>query len=196
MVISKRKKEERNLRKERILDAALQIFKEKGIENSTMESIASKAGFGTATLYYYFHSKEEVFAAILLNGWEKLWEELEPVIKDIKSPRKTFVKVLIKTAEVIRKRPGLYEFLFNVPKKIIFENEPWKKYQSRIYGIINSLLIDGIKAKEFPQINSQLLFKAMGGLFMGLVLMGNKKESISENDIEKLIDQLIFDPSK
>ena len=196
MVISKRKKEERNLRKERILDAALQIFKEKGIENSTMESIASKAGFGTATLYYYFHSKEEVFAAILLNGWEKLWEELEPVIKDIKSPRKTFVKVLIKTAEVIRKRPGLYEFLFNVPKKIIFENEPWKKYQSRIYGIINSLLIDRIKAKEFPQINSQLLFKAMGGLFMGLVLMGNKKESISENDIEKLIDQLIFDPSK
>ena len=196
MAISKRKKEERNLRKERILDAALQIFKEKGIENSTMESIASKAGFGTATLYYYFHSKEEVFAAILLNGWEKLWEELEPVIKDIKSPRKTFVKVLIKTAEVIRKRPGLYEFLFNVPKKIIFENEPWKKYQSRIYGIINSLLIDGIKAKEFPQINPQLLFKAMGGLFMGLVLMGNKKESISENDIEKLIDQLIFDPSK
>ena len=52
MVISKRKKEERNLRKERILDAALQIFKEKGIEKSTMESIASKAGFGTATLYY------------------------------------------------------------------------------------------------------------------------------------------------
>ena len=196
MAISKRKIEERNLRKERILNAALQIFKEKGLESSTMESIATKAGFGTATLYYYFHSKEEVFAAILLNGWEKLWEELEPVVKDIKSPRKTFVKVLIKTAEVIRKRPGLYEFLFNVPKKIIFENEPWKKYQSRIYGIINSLLIDGIKAKEFPQIKSQLLFKAMGGLFMGLVLMGNKKESISENDIEKLIDQLIFDPSK
>ena len=196
MAISKRKKEERNLRKERILDAALQIFKEKGIENSTMESIASKAGFGTATLYYYFHSKEEVFAAILLNGWEKLWEELEPVIKNIKSPRKTFVKVLLKTAEVIRKRPGLYEFLFNAPKKINFENEPWKKYQSRIYGIINSLLVDGIKEKEFPQIDSQLLFKAMGGLFMGLVLMGNKKKSMSENDIENLIDQLIFDPSK
>ena len=196
MVISKRKKEERNLRKERILDAALQIFKEKGIENSTMESIASKAGFGTATLYYYFHSKEEVFAAILLNGWEKLWEELEPVIKDIKSPRKTFVKVLIKTAEVIRKRPGLYEFLFNVPKKIIFENEPWKKYQSRIYGIINSLLIDGIKAKEFPQINSQLLFKAMGGLFMGLVLMGNKNKPISAQDIEQLLNQIIINPAQ
>jgi len=196
MAISQRKIEERNIRKENILNSALDVFKSKGIENSTMENIATKAGFGTATLYYYFHSKEEVFAAILLNGWEKLWEELEPVIKDIKSPRKTFIKVLLKTAEVIRKRPGLYEFLFNAPKKINFENEPWKKYQSRIYGIINSLLSDGIKQKEFPQIAPQLLFKAMGGLFMGLVLMGNKKQSISENDIENLIDQLIFDPSK
>ena len=58
------------------------------------------------------------------------------------------------------------------------------------------MLSDGIKQKEFPQIDPQLLFKAMGGLFMGLVLMGNKKQSISENDIENLIDQLIFDPSK
>tara|TARA_Y100000588_G_C14166684_1_gene887207 strand:+ start:642 stop:1232 length:591 start_codon:yes stop_codon:yes gene_type:complete len=196
MTISNRKIKERKIRKQLILDSALEVFKAKGIENSTMENIAAKAGFGTATLYYYFHSKEEVFAAILLNGWEKLWEELEPVIKNIKSPRKTFVKVLLKTAEVIRKRPGLYEFLFNAPKKINFENEPWKKYQSRIYGIINSLLVDGIKEKEFPQIDSQLLFKAMGGLFMGLVLMGNKKKSMSENDIENLIDQLIFDPSK
>tara|TARA_Y100001960_G_scaffold312391_1_gene374023 strand:- start:480 stop:1070 length:591 start_codon:yes stop_codon:yes gene_type:complete len=196
MTISNRKIKERKIRKQLILDSALEVFKANGIENATMEGIALKAGFGTATLYYYFHSKEEVFAAILLNGWEKLWEELEPVIKEIKSPRKTFVQVLLKTAKTIRNRPGLYEFLFNAPKKISFENEPWKKYQIRIYSIIQSLLKDGIKAQEFPQINSQLLFKAMGGLFMGLVLMGNKKKSISEPDIENLIDQLIFDPSK
>ena len=31
---------------------------------------------------------------------------------------------------------------------------------------------------------------------MGLVLMGNKNEPKSENDIEKLIEQLITDPTK
>ena len=57
-------------------------------------------------------------------------------------------------------------------------------------------LEDGIKKGEFPNLDPQLLFKALGGLFMGLVLMGNKNEPKSENDIEKLIEQLITDPTK
>ena len=190
MAISQRKIEERNIRKENILNSALDVFKSKGIENSTMENIAAKAGFGTATLYYYFHSKEEVFAAILLNGWEKLWEELEPVIKDIKSPRKTFIKVLLKTAEVIRKRPGLYEFLFNAPKMIQFDSQSWRKYQDRIYSVISTLLEEGIKLGEFPQTKPKILFKALGGLFMGLVLMG-KDKPVSKKDIEKSLNDLI-----
>ena len=195
MVISKRKKEERNLRKERILDAALQIFKEKGIENSTMESIAAKAGFGTATLYYYFKSKEDVFSAILEDGWIKIWESLEPVIASQGGPRNTFISLMIKIAEIAQDRPGLFEFLFNAPKTIKLEKQPWKEYQHRLYGVIQGLLEDGVKAGEFPKINPELMFKALGGLFMGLVFMGDKKEPVSEKDVEKLLNKLITDPS-
>ena len=42
----------------------------------------------------------------------------------------------------------------------------------------------------------QLLFKAIGGLFMGVVLMRDKKDSISEKDIEGLLNQLITDPTE
>ena len=72
MSISKRQIQERKARQERILSGALEVFKASGIENATMEEIASKAGFGKATLYYYFRSKEEVFASILENGWQVL----------------------------------------------------------------------------------------------------------------------------
>ena len=64
MTISKRQLEERELRKERILTGALEVFKTRGLENATMEEIAEKSGFGKATLYYYFQSKEEVFSEI------------------------------------------------------------------------------------------------------------------------------------
>ena len=56
MTISKRQLEERELRKERILTGALNVFKKKGIEGATMDEIAASSGFGKATLYYYFHS--------------------------------------------------------------------------------------------------------------------------------------------
>ena len=63
-----------------------------------------------------------------------------------------------------------------------------------MYGTIQGLLEDGVKAGEFPNINPQILFKAMGGLFMGLVLMGDRKKQVSEKDIEELLTQLIMNP--
>ena len=128
---------------------------------------------------------------------KNLWDNLEPVInEDNKSPRDTFVNILLCISDNVRARPGLYEFLFNAPKKINFDSESWRSYQERIYSVISALLEDGIKKGEFPNLDPQLLFKALGGLFMGLVLMGNKNEPKSENDIEKLIEQLITDPTK
>ena len=196
MAVSKRQIEERKMRQDRILTGALDVFKTKGLASATMEEIAEKSGFGKATLYYYFQSKEEVFTAILENGWLMLWSNLKPVIAESSSPRQTFVNVLLKTAETIRSRPGLFEFLFNAPQRITFETEPWKKYQNRIYTILKSLLEDGVKDGEFPNINPKLLFKAMGGLFMGIVLMGDKNKPISEKDIEKLLTQLIMNPAQ
>ena len=195
MTPSKRQLEEREMRKQRILTGALDVFKSKGLEGATMDEIANQSGFGKATLYYYFKSKEDVFSAILENGWINIWESLEPIIADQKSPRQAFINLLIKIAEIAQERPGLFEFLFNVPKAIKLEKQPWKEYQHRLYGVIQGLLEDGVKAGEFPKINPELMFKALGGLFMGLVFMGDKKEPVSEKDVEKLLNQLITDPT-
>jgi len=195
MLPSERQIEEREARKQRILKGALEVFKSNGLEGATMDQIAQKSGFGKATLYYYFKSKEDVFSAILEDGWENIWESLEPIIADEDGPRNSFIKLLIKIAEIAQSRPGLFEFLFNAPKTIKLEKQPWKEYQHRLYGVIQGLLEDGVKAGEFPKINPELMFKALGGLFMGLVFMGDKKEPVSEKDVEKLLNQLITDPN-
>ena len=191
MNLSDRKLKERKVRQDLILDGALQVFKLKGIEGSTMDEIALESGFGKATLYYYFKSKEEVFSAILTNGWKSLWSSLEPVIsEDSKSPRDTFVNILLCISDNVRSRPGLYEFLFNAPKKINFDSQDWRPYQERIYSVISTLLKEGIKLGEFPKSKPEVLFKALGGLFMGLVLMG-KDKPVSKKDIEQLLNDLI-----
>ena len=195
MSISERQLEERKIRQERILAGALEVFKEKGLDGATMDEIAMASGFGKATLYYYFKSKEDVLSAILENGWKQIWESLEPIIAESDSPRKTFVNLLIKIAENAQIRPGLFEFLFNVPKAIKLEHQPWKEYQHRLYSIIQGLLEDGIANGEFPKVDPQLMFKALGGLFMGLVFMGNPEEPVTEKDVEKLLNELIIDPT-
>jgi len=49
----------------RILDAAFEVFAEKGYPASTMDDIAEKVGVSKGALYLYFRSKEELFRAIL-----------------------------------------------------------------------------------------------------------------------------------
>ena len=71
-MLSKRKLEERELRKQKILDGALKVFKVHGIEKTTMDEVAHESGFGKATLYYYYPSKDEVFIDIMVKGWKDL----------------------------------------------------------------------------------------------------------------------------
>ena len=195
MTISKRQLEERKMRQERILLGALTVFKAKGLEGATMDEIANESGFGKATLYYYFKSKEEVFSAILKEGWEEIWHSLEPIIAEQDSPRRTFVNVLIKIAENAQSRPGLFEFLFNVPKAIKLDEQPWKDYQLRLYTVLQELLEDGVRKGEFPKVQPQLMFKALGGLFMGLVFMGDRKKPVTYREVESLLNELITDPN-
>ncbi len=195
MSISDRQLEERKMRQDRILSGALDVFKDRGLDGATMDEIANASGFGKATLYYYFKSKEDVFSAILEDGWQNIWESLEPVIAELNSPRQTFVNVLISIAENAQNRPGLFEFLFNVPKTIKLEKQPWKEYQHRLYSVIQGLLEDGIEKGEFPKVDPQLMFKALGGLFMGLVFMGNREDPVTNKDVEKLLNELITDPN-
>ena len=43
-------------RARKIMDAALELFCEKGIDETSVEEIAAKAGVGSATVYRYFET--------------------------------------------------------------------------------------------------------------------------------------------
>jgi len=197
MSISQRQKEERELRKERILTGALKVFKKKGLDGATMDEIAVESGFGKATLYYYFSSKEEVFCGILNRGWTSLWMNLEEDIHSEGGPRETFINILIRVARKAQKNRNEYEFMFNAPKTISHienQDQEWRSYQSQLYSILKGLLEDGIAKGEFPKLDPNLMFKAIGGLFVGLIFMGEKNKDVSTRDIEKLLNNLITEP--
>ena len=44
---------------ERIVDAALQLFRDRGFDQTTMRDIAAEADVATGAAYYYFRSKED-----------------------------------------------------------------------------------------------------------------------------------------
>lgn len=62
-------------RRQAIMAAAWETFRENGFERTTMSEISDRVGGSKATLYSYFKSKEELFAAALEQTMQERAEE-------------------------------------------------------------------------------------------------------------------------
>ena len=189
-MLSDRQVKEREMRKNNILKGALRVFHSHGIEKTTMDEIASESGFGKATLYYYFTSKDEVFIAIMEDGWKKLWVGIESRIVEQMSPRKKFIGIIRKMASIVKNNKILYGFLFTAPNHIHDESkQSWRTYQERLYSILKSIIEEGIKKNEFIDLNPGMLMKAIGGLFHGLLL--DNEDELRNEDFEIMLKNFL-----
>jgi AcrR family transcriptional regulator len=59
-----------------IIAAATAVFEEVGYQRASMAMIAARLGGSKATLYGYFHSKEQLFATVVISALEETGEEL------------------------------------------------------------------------------------------------------------------------
>jgi AcrR family transcriptional regulator len=57
------REQKKNETRKAILNAAVRLFAEKGVEQTSMEELARAAGIGKATIYGYFATKNEIFLA-------------------------------------------------------------------------------------------------------------------------------------
>jgi AcrR family transcriptional regulator len=60
----------------KIYDAAMELFREKGFEETTMRDVAAKAGVALGGAYYYFSSKD----AIVLEFYREMQESSNPLV--------------------------------------------------------------------------------------------------------------------
>ncbi|GAB4323512.1 MAG: TetR/AcrR family transcriptional regulator [Candidatus Zixiibacteriota bacterium] len=65
-----RRERERLTRRLEIVEAACNVFSEKGFERATLDEIAEQAEYGKGTLYNYFKNKEDLFAASMQRVFE------------------------------------------------------------------------------------------------------------------------------
>ena len=185
---NERKIEERKIRKERIIIGAINIFKKKGVENATMSDIAKESGFGTATLYYYFPSKEEILINMMERGWMQLWESIEDKMNENIPSRQKFIKLLNIMSKTVKNNKTLYEFLFTAPNIIDKSKQSWKPYQESLYKSLQEILEEGAKDDHITNLQPELVMKALGGIFHGIVFLGYE---LNENEFTTIMNKFL-----
>ena len=66
--------------RKRILEAALQVFRERGFERATMREIAVEAKVAVGAAYYYFESKDAIVMAFYERSTDKMAASIEAML--------------------------------------------------------------------------------------------------------------------
>ena len=64
----------KQIKEQKIIKSAEQIFALAGFHSAKMEDIAAEAGITKVTLYSYFQSKDNLYLAVIYNGFQALTE--------------------------------------------------------------------------------------------------------------------------
>ena len=81
MGTAERKEREKRRRENQILDAAEEVFAQKGFDNATIDDIAEKAELSKGTIYLYFKSKEVLYTGLSLRATMILYDRFVEAVK-------------------------------------------------------------------------------------------------------------------
>lgn len=73
--------------KDKLFQAAAQLFYQHGYRAVGVDTIAAEAGIGKMTLYRHYPSKDDLITAYLRDSNRTFWEQFEQITRDFPGPR-------------------------------------------------------------------------------------------------------------
>ena len=178
----------------RILETAIKVFAERGVNNTKIADIAQAAGIGKGTVYEYFQSKDEIITATFRTfmntvgehiGWRWLHlrdplEKLEAFFKAwgevLDGEFQDYLEVILDFwAESIRQEKSSQAFDLS---------ELYAEYRATL----ESVLREAIEAGEIKPVDTRIAASVLLGTMDGLLLQWIVDRSVF--DIREAVEQL------
>lgn len=135
-----RLEEKKEEKKNKLLNASINLFMEKGINNTTIQDIVDKAELAKGTFYLYFHDKYEIQDEVIMRQSKRLFDSALKKIDKIKVG--TLEDQTIFIIDYIINELSKNKLLL----KIISKNLSYGVYSSKLHTIINN---EEIGVREF-----------------------------------------------
>ena len=164
--------------KQVIMDRAFESFGRDGYAETTLKSIATKAGIKAPSIYAHFASKEELFAAVYAQAFEahsRFFSELARSAADA-APIERLHRLLTGISVYYREHPDLFDFhlrsliappMNDAPVKRVFMSS-----DETLTALITGAYVAGCEEGSFvpgdPQGFAALFLTLMDGAFLQL----------------------------
>jgi TetR/AcrR family fatty acid metabolism transcriptional regulator len=166
----------RNVKHDRILDAAIEVFAEKGFHHARIADIARRAGVADGTIYLYFRNKDDVLLSIFEEKMGVLTEGLLQALAGIDCPLervRAFARYHFRQVEENRALAEVLQIELRLSNKFLKEYRPEKLWS--YLGIFANIVREGqergvIRPELDPFVMMWAFFGALDELAIQWVL--------------------------
>ncbi|MCK4639839.1 MAG: TetR/AcrR family transcriptional regulator [Candidatus Marinimicrobia bacterium] len=189
-------------KRKRIIAAAIQVFAHDGLSNGKIATIAEKAGIGKGTVYEYFSSKEEIFAAVFKDFFDQMLAGYTQLIDAPMDPVKKIELVFDYSYDyldqLLEDEHGQDWLIFLEIFLQGFRDEfkgigklSFSAVLREMYDIFKPIVEEGIQAGMFRQLDPDyvtfILFTSLDGLSIHYFLNRDHYDTNKLKDITKEI---------
>jgi AcrR family transcriptional regulator len=145
-----RREEEKLATREKILEAARDMFSEVGVEATTMRAIADRIGYTATAIYYHFKDKD----ALLLELCHRDFSQLGHLIAQagsIKDPIERIRRTGLAYVEFGLTNPAQYKFMFMTDHRAVHPEEvglPKGNPEEDAYAFLQQCVADAINQQR------------------------------------------------
>ena len=171
---------------EKILEAARQVFENKGMSGARMQEIADEAKINKSLLHYYYRSKQKLFEAVFKTAFHKLAPQINIILNSDQSVCEKIRNFSMNYTSFMIKHPYLPNFILQelnrnpafVKELISTKTFPsMKNFQKQIREAVANKKIRKIEAEQlFINILSLNIFPFVAAPLLKGFINANDKE--------------------
>ena len=204
MGLKERRKREKSERRSQIMAAARSLLFDKGLAATSINQIARRAELGVGTIYFYFQSKEALFAALQVEGLELLHHRIETACKKFTDPIEQLYAAAMVYLAFSRDQLRYFDVInyFLSAPEVLLSPELKSRVDEKSRGILSAIadiIAAGVTAGALRPMDTDEAAILFWGSIHGLIqfrkleataLSGQSHETLFSHTVGHLLDGL------
>jgi TetR/AcrR family transcriptional regulator, fatty acid metabolism regulator protein len=177
-----------------IIDAALEVFRQKGYANARMADIAKKAGVSYGLVYHYFGSKEVLFDIIVESWWSALYSTIEKEITSSDPIPDKLTNIIKFFLDTYGQKPNLMSiFVSEVSRSSVYHTEEGLSKFMKFFNLCEEIMAqgqqNGFLSKEVSPHHLTYIFYGSIETFISVMVLG--KEPLTKKRQERATNAIL-----